>query len=94
MTIHDALLFVNAAVCGAIAVRVMTFRRNGATHRRWGNWLAYVLIVVTGWIAIKTIYGEPVSVEWYDMALRSFLLAAVIKTRGNVVQIFKVSRSS
>ncbi|UPY96276.1 phage holin family protein [Pectobacterium sp. 21LCBS03] len=93
MTIHDALLIANALMCAAIALRVMTFQRNGARHRLWGNWVAYAVIVVTGWIAIKTLYGAHVSVEWYDIALRAFLLAAVIKTRGNVVQIFKVSRS-
>ncbi|GKW21890.1 hypothetical protein PEC302107_36190 [Pectobacterium araliae] len=93
MTIHDALLIANALMCSAIAIRVMTFQRKGATHRRWGNWVAYIVVVSTGWIAIKTIYGSHVSVEWYDIALRAFLLAAVIKTHGNVAQIFKVSRS-
>ncbi|EOG7781586.1 phage holin family protein [Raoultella ornithinolytica] len=94
MTIHDALLAANAMMCAAIAIRVMTFQRNGARHRRWGNWVAYAVIVVHGWLAIKTVYGAHVSVEWYDIALRAFLLAAVLKTRGNVVQIFKISRSS
>ncbi|HEC2557900.1 TPA: phage holin family protein [Raoultella ornithinolytica] len=93
MTGHDLLLIANAIICAAIAIRVMTFQRNGARHRRWGNWVAYAVIVVHGWLAIKTVYGAHVSVEWYDIALRAFLLAAVLKTRGNVVQIFKISRS-
>ncbi|MGL9751711.1 MAG: phage holin family protein [Symbiopectobacterium sp.] len=94
MTIHDTLLFANALMCAAIAIKVMTFQRNGARHRRWGNWVAYAVIVVHGWLAIKTVCGAHVSVEWYDIALNAFLLSAVIKTRGNMVQIFKVSMSS
>ncbi|ENJ8541400.1 phage holin family protein [Raoultella planticola] len=94
MTGHDLLLIANALMSAAIALRVMTFQRKGARHRRWGNWVAYAVIVIHGWLAIQTIYGAHVSVEWYDIALRAFLLAAVLKTRGNVVQIFKISRSS
>jgi hypothetical protein len=62
MTGHDALLSANAIICAGIALRVMFFQRNGARHRRWGNWVAYAVIVVHGWLAIKTVYGAHVSV--------------------------------
>ncbi|MGU4808672.1 phage holin family protein, partial [Escherichia coli] len=39
------LLITNAIICTGIAIRVVTFRRNGSQHRRWGGWLAYFLIV-------------------------------------------------
>ncbi|EBC9697024.1 phage holin family protein, partial [Salmonella enterica subsp. enterica serovar Heidelberg] len=39
MTTHELLLLIaNAVICSAIAIRVVTFRRNGSQHRRRGGW--------------------------------------------------------
>lgn len=97
MTSHDLLLITNALICFSIAVRVGTFQRNGATHRRWGAWIAYFLIVAAASIPIRAIYSfvyhYQMTADLSEVVINAVMLAAVLKTRGNVVQIFKISRS-
>ena len=97
MTIHDALLAANAMMCAAIAIRVMTFQRNGSRHRRWGGWIAYFLIVSAASIPVRAAYSfanhSPMTADLSEVVINAVMLAAVLKTRGNVVQIFKISRS-
>lgn len=93
MTSHEILLIAKCIICGAIALRVLLFRREGSRHRWWGGWLAYLLIVVAASIPLHVFYGYYVSTDWGDLILNAVMLAAVLKTRGNVVQIFKISRS-
>nr|WP_302443997.1 phage holin family protein [Hafnia alvei] len=94
MTSHEMLPFLNAAICGGIAIRVLLFRRNGSRHRRWGGLLAYFLIVVAASVPIRTFYGYYVSTDWAEVILKAVFFAALIKTKGNVVQIFKIVRSN
>lgn len=89
MISNDFLLITNAIICGAIAFRVLLFKRDGSHHRRWGGWLAYLLIVMTASIPIRTFYGHYTSADWSEVVINAILLTAILKTRGNVVQIFK-----
>ncbi|MHQ05710.1 phage holin family protein [Escherichia coli] len=97
MVTHELfLLIANAIICSGIAIRVVTFRRNGSQHRRWGG-LAYFLIVAAASIPVRVVYAiwlcTPMAVDLPEVIINAVMLAAVIKTRGNVVQIFKISRS-
>lgn len=98
MTGHDLLLIANSIICGGIALRVMLFQRNGARHRKWGGWIAYFLIVSAASIPIRAAYSfanhSPMTADLSEVVINAVMLAAVLKTRGNVVQIFKISRSS
>lgn len=91
------LLITNAVICSGIAIRVVTFQRNGSQHRRWGGWVAYFLIVAAASIPVRVVYAiwlrTPMVVDLSEVIINAVMLAAVIKTRGNVVQIFKVSRA-
>ncbi|EFD5362869.1 phage holin family protein [Escherichia coli] len=93
MTSHEFWLLANSFICGAIAFRVLLFRREGSRHRWWGGWLAYLLIVVAASVPIRTFYGYYISADWSEVIIKAVFLAALIKTKGNVVQIFKMSRS-
>ncbi|EEY9270165.1 phage holin family protein [Escherichia coli] len=98
MVTHEIfLLITNAVICTGIAIRVVTFRRNGSQHRRWGGWLAYFLIVAAASIPVRVAYAiwfsMPMAVDLSEVIINVVMLAAVIKTRGNVVQIFKLARS-
>ncbi|EFH3254194.1 phage holin family protein [Escherichia coli] len=90
-------LITNAVICTGIAIRVVTFRRNGSQHRRWGGWLAYFLIVAAASIPVRVAYAiwlrTPMAADLSEVIINAVMLAAVLKTRGNVVQIFKISRS-
>ena len=97
MTGHDLLLIANALICGGIALRVMFFQRNGSRHRRWGGWIAYFLIEAAASIPLRTAYSYlyhfPMTADLSEVVINAVMFAAVLKTRGNVVQIFKISRS-
>ncbi|MDF2010027.1 phage holin family protein [Klebsiella quasivariicola] len=93
MTTPELPHILNAVVCGGIAIRVLLFRRDGARHRWWGGWLAYLLIVAASSVPIRTFYGYYVPADWAEIFIKSVFLAALIKTKGNVVQIFKITRS-
>lgn len=98
MTGHDLLLIANSIICGGIALRVMFFQRNGSRHRRWGGWIAYFLIVSAASIPVRAAYSfanhSLMTADLSEVVINAVMLAAVLKTRGNVVQIFKISRSS
>ncbi len=97
MTGHDLLLIANSIICSGIAMRVMFFQRNGSRHRRWGGWIAYFLIVAAASIPLRTAYSYlyhfPMTADLSEVVINAVMFAAVLKTRGNVVQIFKISRS-
>ncbi|WP_105635508.1 phage holin family protein [Cronobacter dublinensis] len=93
MTSPEMLLLLNAIICAGIAIRVLLFRREGARHRWWGGWLAYIVIVVAASVPVRTFYGYHILPDWSDVIIKAVFLAALIKTKGNVVQIFKISRS-
>lgn len=97
MATHDVLLLIfNAVICSCIAIRVGTFQRNGSQHRRWGAWVAYFLIVASASIPIRIAYAlyyhTPMAADLSEVIINAVMLAAVLKTRGNVVQIFKIAR--
>ncbi|MEV9403068.1 phage holin family protein [Klebsiella pneumoniae] len=97
MTGHDLLLITNSLICAGIAVRVMFFQRNGSRHRWWGRWIAYFLIVSAASIPVRAVYSLlyqfPMTADLSEVVINAVMLAAVLKTRGNVVQIFKITRS-
>jgi hypothetical protein len=84
------LIYLNAIICGLIAMRVISYRRQGATHRPLASLLAYLIAVASGGVAILNGcgYGTPAP---GDVFLHAVLLAALIATRGNVVELFHSS---
>lgn len=94
MTTYDLLQLFNAIFSGSIAIRLMTFTRGGAAHKPVAAWLAYAVIVICGTVPIRLIYGWYIGADWSDVILKAIFCAAVFKTRGNVMQLFKISRSS
>lgn len=90
MTSYDLLQLINALLCGSIVVRLLTFRRQGATHKPAASWLAFVVIVICASVPIRVAYGYHVSADWSDLLLKSIFCAAVLKTKGNVMQLFTI----
>lgn len=46
MNTYELLPLSNAILCGVIVVSLLTFRRESATHKSAGSWLAYAIIVI------------------------------------------------
>ncbi|WP_293813813.1 phage holin family protein [uncultured Aquitalea sp.] len=79
---------LNALVCATICLRLLFYRRDGARHKPVMAWLAYVLVVATGWVVIQAVFGRPIPVGMETLVINSVLCVAVWVTRGNVSAIF------
>ncbi|TJZ75565.1 phage holin family protein [Chitiniphilus eburneus] len=85
------LLIINAVACAATCLRLLTYRRAGARHRPLYAWLAYVLIVATGTVALRTLLGVyPAAVDPSEVAINIVLCIAVFGVRGNVAELFRI----
>ncbi|MGC0808969.1 phage holin family protein [Pantoea agglomerans] len=91
MTNYDLLQAINALLCGIIVIRLVTFRRESATHKPAGGWLAYAIIVICASVPIRIAYGYHVSTDYADLLIKILLCGAVLKTRGNVMQLFTIA---
>lgn len=85
----NAIAIVNAVLCAVIALRLMLFRRASGSHRPWASRFAYALILATGSVPIRAIFGAPPHVDVTSLAINAVLCAAVIAVRGNVVDLFR-----
>jgi len=91
MTSYDLLQTINALMCGVIVIRLLTYRRESATHKPAASWLAYAIIVICASVPIRVAYGYHVSTDWADLLIKILLCGAVLKTRGNVMQLFTIA---
>lgn len=91
MTSYDLLQMINALLCGVIVLRLLTYRRGNATHKPAASWLAYGIIVICASVPIRVTYGYHVSTDWADLLIKVLLCGAVLKTRGNVMQLFTIA---
>lgn len=92
MISHDCLQILNSVISIVIVGRLLAFRRDGATHRPIAGWIAYLTIVACASVPIRTLLGYFVFVDWSDILIKLLLCIAVLRTRGNVMQLFKISR--
>jgi hypothetical protein len=87
--LSKALVLLNAAICSVIVIRILTYRRNGSTHRQWAGWVAWLLAVLFGYCPIQLLFGHLVIVEPTQIGINFILMCALLKLKGNVVQLFK-----
>lgn len=86
---NDLITITNAVICALIALRLLTFQRNGAAHRYWGGILAYALIVATASVFIRVIMGEYRNTDISEIIINIVLCVAVFNAKGNIVQLVK-----
>ncbi|WP_337262942.1 MULTISPECIES: phage holin family protein [unclassified Serratia (in: enterobacteria)] len=95
MVTHDPETLINAVVCAVIAIRLLTFRRDGGAHVQWAAWLAYCLILATGSVTIRIAMGAyEGTTDPAELFINAVLCVMVLRAKGNVVQLFKVRRGS
>ncbi len=85
----NTLTIINAVLCAVIALRLLMFRRASGCHRPWASRLAYALILITGSVPIRTIFGATLPVDVTSLAMNAVLCAAILAVRGNVVDLFR-----
>lgn len=86
----EPMELVNAFICFGIALRLMMFRQGTSKHKLSYSFLAYILIVATAAIFIRTVMKHYVNVDIWEVVINGVLLAGVIGSKGNVARLIKV----
>lgn len=86
------LLYINALICAATCLRLISYQRGGATHKPVVAWLAYVLIVATGSVAIRAVLGTySIPVDPSEVVINAVLCVASFCARGNVAALCRLA---
>ncbi|TAL53830.1 phage holin family protein [Pandoraea sp.] len=86
------LIIINAILCGAIALRLLTFRRAGLTYRPWAARLAYGLVLLSASVPIRVAFGGYTCIDITELPINAVLCAAVFAARGNVMDLLRPRR--
>lgn len=91
----DPVTLLAALVCGAICVRIVTYRRGESTYRLGVSLCAYVLAAGSGAQAVQIMLGAllarqvPAVSPWLLMVLL-VILVLTIRANGNVARIWRL----
>ncbi|MBG6292080.1 phage holin family protein [Pseudomonas nitroreducens] len=91
----DPVTLLAAVVCGAICVRIVTYRRGKATYRMGVSLCAYVLAAGSGaqsvLITFSALLARPVPAisPWLLMVL-VVILVLTVRANGNVARIWRL----
>lgn len=89
--LSEALVLINAVISTVIVIRLFCFKREGGRHKRWGGYLAYILIVMYAYFPIRLMFGQLVVIEWPSIVINAVVMVAMLKLKGNVMQLFKAA---
>jgi uncharacterized membrane protein len=87
----DLLLF---AICAASCLRLLFYRRSGARFKRHISIVAYLLILLTGGLALALLTGRIAATDIHPLVILALALltAAVYYARGNIAHIIRMTR--
>ncbi|EML1215469.1 phage holin family protein [Enterobacter hormaechei] len=86
MAIDPSAVF-NALICAAIVVVLMFYQRQGARHRPFISFLAYITVLVYAAIPLQFIFGLYRDSSWLVVTANILIFAAVLKVRGNLARL-------
>lgn len=94
----DPWTLLAAVICGAICVRIVSYRRAGARYRVAVSLLAYVLAAATGCyslsITLTALYGKHAApVSPFLLVILLVVLVLVYRARGNVATVMRLDWS-
>ncbi len=91
MTASDLLVFL---LSSATSLRLIFYRRNGATFKRHISLIAWVLIVGTGSLALCLVTGKLNAKDLHPMLVfvLSFSVPIVFAVRGNIARLLRPPR--
>lgn len=85
---HTNLAFIALASYLVAALRIITYRREGARHRHHVSWFAWLLVVALGGSAIELLMHSK-TVGLLE-AIRAVLFSVLVfVSRGNVARLLK-----
>lgn len=91
MNALDLFLF---ACCAACCGRLLFYRRVGATFKRHVSALAYLLILLTGTVALCLATGKLTAGDLHPLLINALLLLTVMVyyAHGNVANLLRLIR--
>ena len=81
---------INFAICTLICLRLLAYRKQGAQHHSLASLLAYIIIITSGGIAIRSLFGLH-EANLYDLVMNAVLCLAIFAAKGNVVDLFRTA---
>ncbi|WP_368900369.1 phage holin family protein [Mixta calida] len=87
--LNDILCIIDAAICIAIALRIIFFRKHGRQYKHRISWLAAAIAIFYGNLPLLYLYDHYVLADWPVIITNSILCAAVYRARGNVAHLLR-----
>lgn len=89
----EVMLYLNAFICAAIAFRLLAFRRGSHNHYPRVSLEAWLVIVASGTVTIRTLTGYYQSIDPAELLLNIVICLAIWTTHGNMSGLFGTDRS-
>jgi len=89
--VNQLLLYINAILCGIIALRLMMYQRDGAQHRWLGSIGAYLLIVASASVPIRVLTATYAAADISETLINLMFCWLVLRARGNIMKLFRVT---
>lgn len=80
---------VDVIVCALILLRIVFFKRAGATHRPIAALLAYIIALAAGGEALMLVLWLVPPPAPGSVVMHAVLLLALVANRGNVLHLFR-----
>lgn len=81
------LTILYALICAAIAIRLVTFNRNGGDYRPLPALLAWVITVAAGSVPLRALLGVMPTPDPAAVLLAAVVLSALLGSRGSVMRL-------
>lgn len=81
------LTILYALICAAIAIRLVTFNRNGGDYRPLPAMLAWVITVAAGSVPLRALLGVMPTPDPAAVLLAAVVLTALLGSRGSVMRL-------
>ncbi|QWL61750.1 phage holin family protein [Aeromonas jandaei] len=81
------LTIIYALICAAIAIRLVTFNRNGGDYRPLPAMLAWVITVAAGSVPLRALLGVMPAPDPAAVLLAAVVLTALLGSRGSVMRL-------
>lgn len=85
------LTLLDAAICTALCLRLVFYRRRGAQFRPVASLVAYLITIAAGAVPLLALLDRLPPPGPATVFLHFVLLVALLVARGNVVEIFHTS---
>ncbi|BEE11782.1 hypothetical protein VAWG004_02850 [Aeromonas veronii] len=81
------LTILYALICAAIAIRLVTFNRNGGDYRPLPALLAWVITVAAGSVPLRALLCVMPTPDPAAVLLAAVVLTALLGSRGSVMRL-------